>query len=109
MEIKMYRLVYRYSFSEHVPMQDVEDALMLALLAVRCLHGQAAVRLDARFSLDKDSGTCTIDAETPVGSDLARIFTGFVTRGFGSCSFDVEAREERTGRRGLVAMLADLL
>jgi hypothetical protein len=39
--------------------------------------------MESRFNLDKARRTCVIDASTDVGSDLARIFTGFATKEYG--------------------------
>ncbi len=82
--------VYRYSFEKDVPLQDVEESLLLAVLAAECLHGESRVRLDAGYFLDKDGGACVIDAGTPVGQDLNKVFTGFCIREFGEDSFKVE-------------------
>ncbi len=74
---------YKYRFDQAVPAQDLEDTFMLALLAVESLHSRSRVRMEGRFNIDKNSRTCIIDAATAVGLDLARIFTGFVTREYG--------------------------
>jgi hypothetical protein len=75
---------YKYRFDpETVPAQDMEDTLMLALLAVECLHSRSRVRMEGRFTIDKQKRTCTIDATTSVGRDLAHIFTGFVISEYG--------------------------
>ena len=75
---------YKYRFDkEAVPSQDLEDTFMLALLAVESLHSRSRVRMECRFVIDKHNRTCVIDAVTTVGRDLARIFTGFVTREYG--------------------------
>ena len=93
--------VYRYSFEKDVPLQDVEESLLLAVLAAECLHGESRVRLDAGYYLDKENRACVVDASTPVGQDISKIFTGFCIREFGEDSFKVERvagappREER--------------
>ena len=82
--------VYRYSFEKDVPLQDVEESLLLAVLAAECLHGESRVRLDAGYYLDKESRACVVDASTPVGQDINKTFTGFCIREFGQDSFKVE-------------------
>ena len=82
--------VYRYSFAKEVPLQDVEESLLLAVLAAECLHGESRVRLDAGYYLDKEGRACVVDASTPVGQDISKIFTGFCIREFGEDSFKVE-------------------
>ena len=89
---------YRYQFSPDVALKEVEDSLLLSVLAVECMHGRSHLRLDAKFNLDKKKRSCVIDAGTEVGRNIAKIFTGFITRQFGEEAFKVErtlARESR--------------
>ena len=86
----MNRELYRYNFAATVPLGDVEQSLLLAVLATECLHGRSLVRLDASFCLDNDRRSCVVDAATEVGRAIARIFTGFLTREFGEKAFKVE-------------------
>ena len=86
----MNRELYRYNCAATVPMRDVEQSLLLAVLATECLHGRSLVRLDASFCLDNDKRSCVVDAATEVGRAIARIFTGFITREFGERAFKVE-------------------
>jgi hypothetical protein len=86
----MHRTLYRYQLKDGVPLQDVQETLFLAVLATESLHGGSQVRLDAAFCLDEERRSCVIDADTQVGQDLARIFTGFLRREFGEQAFRVE-------------------
>ena len=86
----MNRELYRYNFNATVPLRDVEESLLLAVLATESLHGRALVRLDASFCLDTGKRACVVDAATDVGRAIARIFTGFLTREFGEEAFKVE-------------------
>ncbi len=86
----MSKTIYRYQFDEKIPLQEVEDSLMLAVLAVECLHGRSLIHLDADFLLDKERRTCVVDASTKIGSHIACIFTGFLSREFGEDNFKVE-------------------
>ena len=90
---------YRYCFKESVPLHEAEDSLMLAVLAAESMHGRSNIRLDASFQMDRSRRECSVDAATPVGRQIARIFTGFLTREFGEESF----RVERLGERALTA------
>ncbi len=75
---------YKYRFDqETVPAQDMEDTFMLSLLAVECLYSRSRVRMEVGFVIDKHNRICIIDAATPVGRDLAHIFTGFATCEYG--------------------------
>ena len=85
----MTKEIYRYTFGSAARMQDVEEALLLAVLAVESLHGQSRVRMDASYCVDADKRSCVIDATSPVGRDLCRIFTGFTIREFGEAAVKV--------------------
>ena len=86
--------VYRYNFRDCMPLQSVEESLLLAALAVECLYGRSQLRLDAAFRLDKERRCCVVDARSEVGRGIARIFTGFLTREFGDEAFKVEKTAE---------------
>ncbi len=86
----MNREIYRYNFNTKVPFRDIEESLLLAVLAAESLHGHALVRLDASFCLDSKKRSCVVDAATDVGRAIARIFTGFLSREFGEEAFKVE-------------------
>ena len=86
----MNRELYRYHFKATVPLGEVEESLLLAVLATECLHGRSLVRLDASFCLDATKRSCVVDAATEVGRAIACIFPGFITREFGETAFKVE-------------------
>jgi hypothetical protein len=73
-----------------VPIEEVEATLLLAIWGTESLHGEAQTRLDAGHFLDRDRRACAIDAGTPVGRDVNRLFVGFLGREFGPESFHVE-------------------
>jgi hypothetical protein len=81
---------YRYLFRDITPPDEVEATLVLAIFAVEALHGEAQTRLDAGHAFDAKLRTVVIDARTPVGRDLNRVFVGLMTREFGTGSFRVE-------------------
>jgi len=82
--------IYRYVFGKCVPIEEVEASFLLAILATEGLHGEANVRLDVAHFMDLAERACVIDAGTPVGRDLNRLFVQFVSREFGHDAFDVE-------------------
>lgn len=88
-EVRSGRLVYRLAFQIPVDMQAVEETLLLAILAVGCLYGEAAVRLDAGYAIDADERVVVIDASTETGRAVARVFIGFCAREFGDDTFSV--------------------
>jgi hypothetical protein len=85
----MKREAYRYAFEPSARMKDVEEALLLAMLAVESLYGQSRVRMDAAYRVSAQQRACVIDAATQVGRDICRIFTGFLIREFGEGAFQV--------------------
>jgi len=89
----MIKDVYRYGFQPQVPLEEVEASLLLALMATESLHGEAQVRLDAAHYLDPIQRACVIEAGTPVGRDINRLFVGFLRREFGEDAFQVERGE----------------
>ena len=102
-ETHVTRTLYRYSFGPPVDLAEVEDSLLLAVCAAEGVHGQAQVRMDGAFLLEEATRACVVDATTPVGETIARIFTRFLAREFGEDAFTVErvASNERIGRSEL--------
>jgi hypothetical protein len=86
----MTKELYRYAFKPDVSLEDLEASLLLAVLSAESLHGEAQVRLDAAHFFDTDQRACVIDADTPVGRDVNRLFVGFLRREFGEDAFTVE-------------------
>ncbi|MDY3563389.1 hypothetical protein R5W23_004892 [Gemmata sp. JC673] len=84
---------YRYQFGPAIPVAEVETTLLLSVFGVEALHGESQTRLDAGHAFDARARTVAIDASTPVGRDLNRLFVGFLTREFGSGGFRVERIE----------------
>ena len=91
--------VYRYRFDPDVPLGEVEHTLLICLLAVQSLHGEAGARLTVGHHFDRRRRTCVVDGRTPEGRDLAKLFTGFLAREFGANSFTVEPSAPRAVAR----------
>jgi hypothetical protein len=81
---------YRYVFLPHLPWEEVELTFLLARIAAEGLHGAGGLHLDAGYRLDARTGTAVLDATTPAGRDLNRLFAGFLAREFGPDGFRVE-------------------
>ena len=88
----MNRDVRRYSFRTTIPSGDIEETLLLAVMAAEGIHGQSQVRLDAAYSFDEGKHACVIDCGSDVGRNICRIFAGFAIREFGEDSFSVSPR-----------------
>jgi len=82
--------IYRYTFRNHTPLDEVEASLLLAILAAEGVHGEAQVRLDAGYFLDEKHRVLVVDARTDVGVTVAQIFTSFLLREFGDDAFSIE-------------------
>ena len=93
---------YRYTFSEGLPIEDVEASLLMALLSVESLHGESQARLEAAHAFDAEKRYCVIDAGTDVGRDLNRLFVGYLRREFGEDAFKVQ-RVDESARAQLAA------
>lgn len=89
----MSRDVFRYEFSEAVPMDEVEASLVLALFAAESLHGEARLKLDSGHAFDAGRRRCVIEATGQPGQDLNAIFCGFLAREFEPSDFTVERVE----------------
>jgi hypothetical protein len=72
----MSKHVYHFRFDPEMPITDLEDILMLALVALNSLYGLTRLRLDCRLILDRKQRQLLIDGTTRAGYHLALIFTG---------------------------------
>ncbi len=101
---------YSYRFNREIPWHDIEDTFLLALLAVEGLHGRTLVQMEARFKLDKEKRSLAVDINTQAGSDLAKIFTCYITREYGDKKVTVKSDIKEVGDlRDSVAMLKSRL
>lgn len=89
----MAAVTYQFSFSDQIPFHEVEESLLLALIATESVHGRSSVKLEASFKIHEQKRLCVIDAETEVGRHIARIFTGYLTQQFGEEAFKVKQLE----------------
>lgn len=88
--------VFRYDFQPDVPMDEVEQTIVLALLATESLHGECNVQLAAPHFLDVDHRACIVDGTSRVGIDFNRLLLGFLRREFGPLSFRVRTVDQST-------------
>ncbi len=90
----MTRTTYHFTFLKSVPMDAVEDALVLAVLAAEAIHdGDRAVARAVHLpeSLPR---VCVIDARTNAGRTVLRVFFAYVTGMFGVRAFRVVTTED---------------
>lgn len=89
---------YSFRFSDAVDMRDVEETLLMSVIAAEAVHGRARVRLDARFSVDATSRSCAVGADSVVGQDIAKVFTEFLLLDIGESAFEINGAGAQRGR-----------
>jgi hypothetical protein len=87
--------VYRYEFVVDVVTEDVEAALVMAIMGAESLFGETDVRLQARHFFDPERRACVVNVSTEVGAAFNKLFAGFVARECGKDSFTVRPLRER--------------
>ena len=85
----MEQVICCYRFKPHVPLQDVQETLLLAVLAAEGLHGPAIQEANLCYGVNADLHALAICAGDKAGRDVVRIFTNFVRREFGGDALDV--------------------
>lgn len=88
----MSRTVYRFTFEKGVPIEDVEEAIVVARVATEGVHGQAQTNLDACYALCQRRRVCVIEVADAVGATIARVFTAVLLRTIGEDAFEVERK-----------------
>ena len=82
--------IYIFRFGKGATPEYAEAQMILAVVAVECMFGKAAVRIGVRYALNRDKNAMVIESTNEAGEALARVFTGFLIRVFGETSFKVE-------------------
>ncbi|MCC6678137.1 MAG: hypothetical protein IT436_13430 [Phycisphaerales bacterium] len=82
--------IYRFTFEKGPKMTDIEEVLELAVLAASCLHGSAAVRVNAGYASDAHARAIVLDGSTVAGRDVILLFTGLSAEQFGGSAFKVD-------------------
>ncbi|MCE9636100.1 MAG: hypothetical protein K8T90_10380 [Planctomycetes bacterium] len=90
----MTRTTYHFTFASAVPMDAVEDALLLAAIAADAVAGDADGARRTTHVLDDRSRTCVIDARTAAGTALVRVFFAYIAVAFGLRAFRVVTGED---------------
>jgi len=88
---------YKFKFLSGQALQEAEKTLLLAMAAAEGLYGEARVRMDATYVVDKDLNTVAVDSSTDVGQDIASIFAAYVIKELGQAEFIVRrlSREDQ--------------
>ncbi len=80
---------YKFKFLSGPALQEAEKTLLLSTVAAEGLYGEARVRMDATYVVDKDLNTITVDTSSRVGQDIASIFTAYITKELSQSKFIV--------------------
>ncbi len=80
---------YRFRIGDDVPLDEARMSLDLATIVLEGLFSPAAVRLDARYHVNAETRSIVVDASTPVGRALVRVFATLLAREFGDAAFAV--------------------
>jgi len=80
---------YRFKFLSGPALREAEKTLLLATVAAEGLYGEARVRMDATYVVDKDLNTIAVDTSTAIGQDITSIFTAYITKELGQSKFIV--------------------
>lgn len=89
------KIIQKFTFEPDVNLEQTEGTLLLSIIATEALHGQAAVRLEARYLFSNEKRACVIECRGKVSDDVIQIFTGFLIHEFGEDAFKV-VREMHT-------------
>jgi hypothetical protein len=87
------RHVFQYTFAPQSRADEIESALVLAIMGIQSLHGETAARLSARHYFDKRRRELVIDDSSQIGHDLNRLFVGFIARDVDTNQFSVRRIE----------------
>jgi hypothetical protein len=90
--------MFRFEFAPTVSLAEAELTLHLATYAAEGLHGEARVRLEVSYQLDRSANVILVGGGTEVGDALVKIFTRLLIRQYGEDDFQV--RRAETGLAG---------
>ncbi|HRT94000.1 MAG TPA: hypothetical protein P5532_06220 [Planctomycetota bacterium] len=82
--------LYRFRFTRRIPDGKIAQRLFLAALNVENLFGEAQMRLDARFRIDRKARMVEIDRGSEVGRCIAKLFSRYMSKEFGDDCYTVE-------------------
>lgn len=87
------RELYRFRFAKRIPDGKIAQRLFLAAINVENLFGEAQMRLDAKFHIDRKARVVEIDRSSEVGRCVAKLFTRYMSKEFGDACYVVERVE----------------
>ncbi len=88
---------YEYRFGQNAPIPVILETLVLAVTAAESLHGRTKVRSDSQVHVNTSERLCFVEGLLPIAEDLARIFTGFLSRKCKADDFSVRQLIQPSG------------
>ena len=88
------RELYRFRFTDDIPGGKIAQRLLLAAINVENLVGEAQMRLDAEFHIDRAARVVEIDRGSEVGRSIAKLFVRYLSKEFGDDCYTVERVNE---------------
>ncbi|MDD2773709.1 MAG: hypothetical protein PHP45_08450 [Elusimicrobiales bacterium] len=82
--------IYIFKFGKRAATELLEAQITLAVIAVECMLGKAAVRIGFRYAVKKDKNAVVMETGNEAGEAIVRVFTGLLIRAFGETRFKVE-------------------
>ena len=92
------RPLYQLAFLPSADMGAVERTLSLAILAVGCLHGEAAVRLEAGYAIDRKKRLVVLEGAGPMAAAVAKVLVGMCAHAPSTGAFQVQKGERKRPR-----------
>lgn len=80
---------YRFEFRIPNMLSDAELTLHLAQYAIEGLYGEARVRLESNYRVDRARGAILVDGGNEVGQAVVKAYTRLLAREFGEDAFHV--------------------
>ena len=84
------RELYRFRFTDETPDGKIAQLLLLAAINTENIFGEAQMRLDARFHIDRGARVVEIDRSSEVGRCIAKLFVRYISKEFGDGCYTVE-------------------
>jgi hypothetical protein len=80
---------FRFLLDQHVPIEDAEMTLHLAMLAAEGIFGNPRMAMEFRYHLRPLDNAIDVEGYTEVGVTMARIFAGLLLREYGEGAFRI--------------------
>lgn len=90
------KTLYHFTFPDGTKKEFIEEQVALAILNAESAFGKPAVRLATSYYVAEGLPECLLEASTPVGEHIAKVFTGLLIADLGEENFKVELVEAQS-------------